>query len=102
MKRFKKLLQNHQSRYKEKSEKNKKKQKNKTKTKQKNNKKKNMVQNRFSQKTTNKNMLPSLTQIFTQRSCPVYLPHPGSSHIEECAPNKQVLSKSLKMYSQNP
>ena len=101
MKRFKKLLQNHQSRYKEKSEKNKKKQKNKTKTKQKNNKKKNMVQNRFSQKT-NKNMLPSLTQIFTQRSCPVYLPHPGSSHIEECTPNKQVLSKSLKMYSQNP
>ena len=27
----------------------------------------------------------SFTQICTQRSCPVNLPHPGSSHSEECA-----------------
>ena len=66
-------------------------------------KKKNVVQNNFPQKTkANKNMLPSLAQIFTQRSWPVNLPHPGSSHSEQCAPNKQVLPKSLKMYSQNP
>ena len=44
----------------------------------------------------------SLAQVFTQWSCPVHLPHPGSSHSEECAPNKQVLPKSLKIYSQNP
>ena len=44
----------------------------------------------------------SLVQSFTQCSCPVHLTHPGSSHAEECAPNKLVLPKSLNMYSQNP
>ena len=73
-------------------------------TKSKKNKtKRGACKNRFPQKTkTNKNMLLSLAQIFTQRSWPVHFPHPGSSHSEECAPNKQVLPKSLKMYSQNP
>ena len=51
---------------------------------------------------TNKNMLPSLAQIFTQGSWSVHLPHPGSSHSEEWAPNKQVPPKSLKMNSQIP
>ena len=53
-------------------------------------------------KKINKNILPSLAQILTQRSWPLHLPHPGSSHSEEFAPNKQVVSKSLKIYSQNP
>ena len=44
----------------------------------------------------------SFAQIFTQRSCPVHLPHPGSNHLEECAPNKLVLPTGLKLYSQNP
>ena len=43
----------------------------------------------------------SLARIFTHWSCPVHLPHPGGSHSEECALNKLVLPKSLKMYSQN-
>ena len=46
-------------------------------------------------------MLPSLTQIFTQCYQPVQLPHTGSSDSEVC-PKKQLLPKSLKMYSQNP
>ena len=44
----------------------------------------------------------SFAQIFTQRSCTVHLPHPGSSHLEECASDKLVLSTGLKVYSQNP
>ena len=44
----------------------------------------------------------SLAQVFTQWSCPVHLPHPGSSHSEECASNKLELPIGLKVYSQNP
>ena len=44
----------------------------------------------------------SFAQIFTQISCPVHVPHPGSSHLEECASNKLSLPIGLKVYSQNP
>ena len=44
----------------------------------------------------------SFAQIFTQCSCPVHLPHPGSSHSEECSSNKLVLPIGLKVYSQSP
>ena len=44
----------------------------------------------------------SFAQIFTQRSCPGNLSHPGSSLSEECASNILVLPKSLKVCSQNP
>ena len=61
-----------------------------------------VAQNRFPEKTkTNKNMLPSLIQIFTQCYWPVHLLHTISSHSEAC-PKKQVLPKGLKIYSQNP
>ena len=41
-------------------------------------------------------MLPSLTQIFTQRYRPVHLSHTESSHSEVC-PKKQVLPKEKEM-----
>ena len=61
-----------------------------------------MAQNRFSQKAkTNKNMLLSLTQIFTQRYQPVNFSCIGSSH-SDVFPPKKILPKILEMYSQNP